>query len=59
MLGEAALTAHDAERYLQSYETAIHAIGPRRPAAASSKGRHLDQAVGRCTRATAARSTSA
>src|SRR5690349_5833495 len=27
MLGEAALTAHDAQRYLQSYETAIHAIG--------------------------------
>jgi RHH-type proline utilization regulon transcriptional repressor/proline dehydrogenase/delta 1-pyrroline-5-carboxylate dehydrogenase len=27
MLGEAALTAHDAERYLREYETAIHAIG--------------------------------
>ncbi|NML17195.1 trifunctional transcriptional regulator/proline dehydrogenase/L-glutamate gamma-semialdehyde dehydrogenase [Azohydromonas caseinilytica] len=27
MLGEAALTAHDAQRYLQSYERAIHAIG--------------------------------
>ncbi|MCG2594337.1 trifunctional transcriptional regulator/proline dehydrogenase/L-glutamate gamma-semialdehyde dehydrogenase [Ramlibacter sp. XY19] len=27
MLGEAALTARDAERYLQSYEEAIHAIG--------------------------------
>ena len=27
MLGEAALTAHDAERYLQSYVDAIHAIG--------------------------------
>ncbi len=27
MLGEAALTAHDAQRYLQSYEDAIHAIG--------------------------------
>jgi RHH-type proline utilization regulon transcriptional repressor/proline dehydrogenase/delta 1-pyrroline-5-carboxylate dehydrogenase len=27
MLGEAALTARDAERYLRSYETAIHAIG--------------------------------
>ncbi|APW40757.1 trifunctional transcriptional regulator/proline dehydrogenase/L-glutamate gamma-semialdehyde dehydrogenase [Rhodoferax koreense] len=27
MLGEAALTAHDAERYRQSYEQAIHAIG--------------------------------
>ncbi len=27
MLGEAALTGHDAERYLQSYIDAIHAIG--------------------------------
>ncbi|KQT13861.1 transcriptional regulator [Ramlibacter sp. Leaf400] len=27
MLGEAALTAHDAQRYLRDYETAIHAIG--------------------------------
>ncbi|HEX6735865.1 MAG TPA: bifunctional proline dehydrogenase/L-glutamate gamma-semialdehyde dehydrogenase PutA, partial [Azonexus sp.] len=27
MLGEAALTAADAERYCQAYETAIHAIG--------------------------------
>ncbi len=27
MLGEAALTAHDAERYRRSYEQAIHAIG--------------------------------
>jgi len=27
MLGEAALTAHDATRYLQAYEAAIHAIG--------------------------------
>lgn len=27
MLGEAALTAHDATRYLQAYESAIHAIG--------------------------------
>jgi len=27
MLGEAALTAHDAERYLRDYERAIHAIG--------------------------------
>ncbi|MFA5664632.1 trifunctional transcriptional regulator/proline dehydrogenase/L-glutamate gamma-semialdehyde dehydrogenase [Castellaniella sp.] len=27
MLGEAATTAHDAERYRQSYEQAIHAIG--------------------------------
>ncbi len=27
MLGEAATTAHDAERYYREYETAIHAIG--------------------------------
>ena len=27
MLGEAALTAHDAQRYLHDYERAIHAIG--------------------------------
>jgi len=27
MLGEAAVTAHDAERYLRDYEAAIHAIG--------------------------------
>ena len=27
MLGEAALAAHDAQRYLQAYEQAIHAIG--------------------------------
>jgi len=27
MLGEAAMTAHDAARYLRDYETAIHAIG--------------------------------
>ncbi|MEW6560683.1 MAG: trifunctional transcriptional regulator/proline dehydrogenase/L-glutamate gamma-semialdehyde dehydrogenase [Pseudomonadota bacterium] len=27
MLGEAAVTAHDAERYLRDYEQAIHAIG--------------------------------
>ncbi|THF61956.1 trifunctional transcriptional regulator/proline dehydrogenase/L-glutamate gamma-semialdehyde dehydrogenase [Pseudothauera nasutitermitis] len=29
MLGEAAMTAADAERYLRSYEEAIHAIGQR------------------------------
>ena len=27
MLGEAALTEHDAQRYMQAYENAIHAIG--------------------------------
>jgi len=34
MLGEAAMTAHDAERYLAAYEQAIHAIG----AAAAGRG---------------------
>jgi RHH-type transcriptional regulator, proline utilization regulon repressor / proline dehydrogenase / delta 1-pyrroline-5-carboxylate dehydrogenase len=36
MLGEAALTAEDAERYLAAYEAAIHAIGQ----AAAGKGVH-------------------
>ncbi len=31
MLGEAALTAHDAERYMQSYRDAITALGKRGP----------------------------
>ncbi|SFN18278.1 L-proline dehydrogenase /delta-1-pyrroline-5-carboxylate dehydrogenase [Dokdonella immobilis] len=31
MLGEAALTAHDAERYMQSYRDAILALGKRGP----------------------------
>ena len=31
MLGEAATTAEDADRYYASYEQAIHAIGGRRP----------------------------
>ena len=35
MLGEAAVTEHDARRYLASYETAIHAIG------AASAGRGI------------------
>ncbi|WP_374669488.1 trifunctional transcriptional regulator/proline dehydrogenase/L-glutamate gamma-semialdehyde dehydrogenase [Ramlibacter sp.] len=36
MLGEAALTAQDAERYLHAYEAAIHAIGE----AAAGRGIH-------------------
>jgi RHH-type proline utilization regulon transcriptional repressor/proline dehydrogenase/delta 1-pyrroline-5-carboxylate dehydrogenase len=36
MLGEAALTAHDAARFLQAYEQAIHAIGR----AAAGRGIH-------------------
>ncbi|MCE2657333.1 MAG: bifunctional proline dehydrogenase/L-glutamate gamma-semialdehyde dehydrogenase PutA [Rubrivivax sp.] len=40
MLGEAALTEHDAQRYLQAYEDAIHAIG------AASAGRGLVEGPG-------------
>ena len=47
MLGEAALTAHDAERYLQAYEQAIDAIGARRRRARHlRRPGHLDQALG-------------
>jgi len=40
MLGEAALTQHDAQRYLKDYETAIHAIGK------ASAGRGIHQGPG-------------
>ena len=40
MLGEAALTAHDAERYFAAYEAAIHAIG------AASAGRGIYEGPG-------------
>ena len=40
MLGEAALTAHDAERYFAAYEHAIHAIG------AASAGRGIYEGPG-------------
>ncbi len=40
MLGEAALTAHDAQRYCTAYEAAIHAIG------AASAGRGVMQGPG-------------
>ena len=40
MLGEAALTARDAERYLQSYVDAIHAIGK------ASRGRGIYEGAG-------------
>ena len=47
MLGEAAMTAADAQRYFVAYEAAIHAIGR----AANGRGvvgrtRHLDEALG-------------
>ncbi|MDB5962521.1 MAG: putA, partial [Massilia sp.] len=40
MLGEAALTEHDAQAYYQSYETAIHAIGK------ASNGRGINDGPG-------------
>ncbi|MBY0574433.1 MAG: bifunctional proline dehydrogenase/L-glutamate gamma-semialdehyde dehydrogenase PutA, partial [Undibacterium sp.] len=40
MLGEAALTAHDAANYYQAYETAIHAIGK------ASNGRGIKEGPG-------------
>ena len=53
MLGEAALTAADAERYLRAYEHAIHAIGKASAAgAASSTGPASRSSCRRCTRAT-------
>ena len=47
MLGEAAMTAEDAQRYYASYEQAIHAIGKAagRPRHLRRPG-HFDQAVG-------------
>ncbi len=57
MLGEAALTAADAQAYMVSYQQAIHAIGK------ASNGRGIYEGPGfrssslRCTRATAAHNT--
>ena len=47
MLGEAALTAHDAQRYFLAYRQAIHAVGGRvpRPGAARRRQR-VGEAVG-------------
>jgi RHH-type proline utilization regulon transcriptional repressor/proline dehydrogenase/delta 1-pyrroline-5-carboxylate dehydrogenase len=59
MLGEAALTSEDAKRYYASYEQAIHAIGKASPGAASTKGRASPSSSRPCTRATAARSSTA
>ena len=60
MLGEAAVTAAQADHYMQAYEQAIHAIGrAARPAAASTKGRASRSSSRRCIRATAAPSGSA
>ena len=53
MLGEAALTAADAERYLAAYEDAIHAIGKAaRRCRASMPDRAFRSSSRRCIRAT-------
>ena len=54
MLGEAAMTEADAQRYLADYEMAIHAIGRPRPAVACTKGRGFRSSCRPFTRATAA-----
>ena len=47
MLGEAAMTAADAARYLASYEHAIHAIGKAQPGPGDlCRPRHLGEVVG-------------
>lgn len=46
MLGEAALTAADAQAYMVSYQQAIHAIGKASMVVASMKVGHFNQAVG-------------
>ena len=47
MLGEGALTAADAARYLEAYRQAIHAIGAARPVRGRvRRAQHLGQAVG-------------
>ncbi len=55
MLGEAATTAADAERYYRDYENAIHAIGRRPAGGASSRGPASRSSSRRCIRATCAR----
>ena len=52
MLGEAARTEADAERYLAAYQHAIRAIGARRPVAASRQRRASRSSCRRCIRAT-------
>ena len=56
MLGEAALTAHDAQRYLQAYEQASTPLAVRQPGAVSTKGPASPSSCRRCTRATRAAS---
>ncbi len=56
MLGEAALTAADAQAYMVSYQQAIHAIGKASNGRGILKVRVSPLSSPRCTRATAARS---
>lgn len=46
MLGEAALTEHDAQKYLASYEQAIHSIGKASHGRGIYEGGHFHQALG-------------
>jgi proline dehydrogenase len=57
MLGEAALTAADAQAYMVSYQQAIHAIGKASNGRGIYEGRASPLSSPPCTRATAARST--
>lgn len=57
MLGEAALTADDAQAYMVSYQQAIHAIGKASNGRGFMKGRAFRLNSPRCIRAIAAPST--
>lgn len=59
MLGEAALTAADAQAYLVSYQQAIHAIGKASAGRGIYEGRASPSNCLPCTRATAERSMTA
>ena len=56
MLGEAATTAEDVERYLAEYERAVHAIGQPRRGAASTRGPASRSSSRRSIRASSASS---
>ena len=59
MLGEAALTAADAEHYLHAYEQAIHAIGTAARPGGSTTAPASPSSSPPCIRATPAPSASA
>ncbi len=59
MLGEAALTQHDAERYQKAYKDAIDALGARGPYKSVSTRRASRSSCRRCIRATKSPSASA